>query len=69
MDDGNGLTDPTHGKMHDGNIQRAHLVKKKKQVGIGRQCPLHHICFCFDITLIIFYILKVFFKNKFYFIF
>jgi hypothetical protein len=28
MDDGNGLRDPTHAKMHDGTIQRTHLEEK-----------------------------------------
>jgi len=30
MHDGNVLCDPTYGKMHDGTIQRAHLVKKEE---------------------------------------
>jgi hypothetical protein len=37
MHDENVLSDPTYGKIHDGTIQRTHLVEKKKQDGIGWQ--------------------------------
>jgi hypothetical protein len=36
MHDDNGLTDPTHEKMHDGNIQRTHLEEKWMMAMVSR---------------------------------